>query len=108
VTDENADQAWALMLDFVAEHGASLEAAALVEDFIDRHADEFAARIEEQARVDHSFAELVAQAYLGDMSGAGAERVRHLQDELFARGDVGLRWQGWIPLRPDQFPPEET
>lgn len=108
VTNKNADRAWAQLLDVVAEHGATLEAVALVEEFIDRHADKFGAQIEEQARLDHSFAELVAHAYLGDMSGAGVERVRRLQDELFEGGDVGSRWQGWMPFLPDKSPADDT
>ncbi len=108
VEAENADQSWAVMLAFVAEHGDSLEAAALVEDFIDQHADAFAPRIEEQAWKDPSFAALVANAHLGDISGPGVGRVARLQDALFERGDVGTRWRGWMPLAPDQIPRDDS
>lgn len=106
MTAKGADEAWDLMLAFVTKHGASLEAAALVEDVIDQHADALAPQIEEQASKDHAFAELVAHTHLGDMSGPGVERVRRLQDALFERGDVGTRWQGWLPIDPDRFPEE--
>ena len=106
----DATESWAQLLDFVADHGASLEASALVEDFINRHADACATRIEEQALIDHVFAVLVAQAHLGDMSGPGVVRVRRLQDRLFERGDpeIGSRWQGLSPLDPGQVPPDDS
>lgn len=84
--DEDADAAWTHILAYVAEHRASLdagapveilvEADALIEAFIDRHADAFVERIEEQAAKDLTFARLVAGVHTGDMAGPGSGSFR--------------------------------
>jgi hypothetical protein len=91
------------MLRFVEQHGASLEASAMVEDFVDRHADDFIEQIEAEAGRSRAFAELVAMAHLGDMSGPGVERIARLQDQLNEDGDFSIsRWRGWAPLAPTE------
>lgn len=94
------------MLRFIEQDDASLEASGMVEDFMDRHADSFVEQIEAEAGRNRAFAELVATAHLGDMSGPGVERVARLQEELIERGDLGItRWRGWMTLPPIE---EET
>lgn len=97
----NAALEWERLLRFVANHGVSLEASAMVEDFVERHADEFVEQIELEAPRNRPFAELVATAHLGDMSGPGVERVARLQDQLIEHGDLGItRWRGRMTLPP--------
>ena len=94
---------WDRLLRFVEQNGASLEASAMVEDFIDRHADDFIEQIEAEAGRRRAFAELVAMSHLGDMSGPGVERVARLQDLLNEDGDISIsRWRGWAALAPTE------
>lgn len=94
-----AAAAWERLLRCVREDGSSLDAQGMVEEFIERYADEHAELIEAEAARDRAFAELVAMAFLGQMSGPGVERIARLQDQLIERGDLGItRWRGWAPL----------
>jgi len=106
---DDGERAWRELLDLVGSRDGSLDDIAAMEDFIDRYADEFVERIEEQARLDRTFADLVADAHLGDMSGVGVDRVARLQDALFERGDLGIsRVKGWFPLSPADFPSDDA
>jgi hypothetical protein len=99
----DAAMEWERMLRFIGEHGVSVEASAMVEDFIDRRADDFIEQIEAETGRNRAFAELVAMAHLGDMSAPGVERIARLQDQLNEDGDFSIsRWRGWAPLEPTE------
>ena len=94
----DAEAAWPRLIEFVSNE-PDIESVSMMELFLQMHADKFAERVEREARRTHRVAEVVAEAYLGDVPGRGAERLRRFQDALFKEGRVGSRWSGYVPFR---------
>ncbi len=76
------DRAWPLVVAFVLEHPEDAHASALLEEFIYEHGDQFIDRMAEAARTHPMVKELIAQAYVGGIAGAGIEEFHRLQQRL--------------------------
>ena len=90
-------------MSFVTAGAAEDEAQMLLEDLMHRAGDLLVSSIESEAATNPRFAEVVAQAHVGDLSGAAADRFRVLQREIRDRLQISY-WEGLAPINPNDIP----